>query len=201
MPKKFRMNFSALCCIAVGANFLLWSTATAALVSLYPGKTRRPLTLHENQVFDGTKLPVVVMPSEYTTYGMRSPFLHDLSTSVPSLSFFVTRKTPSFWRQCADSQRAGSATKDRGGGSQAKIAGSRATPALILSDWSVIPSLPEKLKARCRFLSFFHSPAGAMLTLLEQNSIESLGPGRHPHKLNSSDPKGAVQGVIANNAA
>jgi hypothetical protein len=35
------------------------------------------------------------------------------------------------------------------------------------------------------FFGFFGCPAGAMLTLLEQDSIEHLIPARHPHQLNS----------------
>jgi hypothetical protein len=125
--------------------------------------------------FDGTKLPVVVTHFETTTYGMRSPFSDDLSASVLRIHDASDAEfLPPTTFACSIS-----------------TAACRAATALILSDWSVIPSLPENLKPRRRFLSFFHSSAGAMLTLLKLSSIESLGPAR-PHQLIFLNPKGAV---------
>lgn len=178
----------------------------------------------------GSRVPA----SHTTTYGMRSRFrmisAHQNCARWMPDSFWITRslrqyqssrsvtdQSTSLFLLCHTEEaellvtiagsKQSSATKERGIGAEPKITGCRAGLALILSDWSVIPSLPENLKVRSRFLSFFHCPVGAMLTLLEPNSIESLDATRCPHQLNSGprrapeNTKSAVQGAIANNAA
>src|SRR5208283_5508644 len=118
------------------------------------------------------------------------------SRSAPKAPTRARLSKPS--RLCSTSA---SARNDRTGPRHPYL--SRTAPAiLILSDWSVIRSLLENLEALRRF---FRRRAGAMLTPLEQKTIEALGPARQPHKLNPdlrrAIRKGAFQGAIANNAA
>ena len=142
---------------------------------LMPKRWKNPRATYRSPKtnFGGTNLPVASHRPQHTTYSMQLLFSPDPDPSelhAPPVGHSCSRSVS--LRNCRSSRI-------------------RAYfPAtLILSDWSVIPSLPEKLKVRRRLLSFFHSPAGAMLTLLEHNSIESLGPVRHPHPLNFSEPE------------
>src|SRR5260370_12206396 len=93
-------------------------------------KSRRGTSPARNTSFDGTNPPVGPKRLQTTTYGMRSllsPRLDESQLRLP------------------------------GAGHSPAVALSRiVTPTggiiLILSHWSVIPSLPENLTACCRFL-------------------------------------------------